>query len=125
MTAHESQRGGWVINNCTSLPVTSVYSSVSATLVKFPNKPEEMLFINENKLMSDPHLVEKMTLMICPKASGIKKIPRMAPLATTRHFNRAEIACDKSDNSKIQTTLQIRIELAIQRFSLNQVKPSR
>src|ERR1700754_701641 len=63
--------------------------------------------------------------MNSPKTEGIRNIPSSIPLATTRHFTRAEIACERSARIRIQTTLPMKIAVAIHKLDLNHSNPSK
>src|ERR1051325_10834314 len=78
-----------------------------------------MFFINAPILTRFPTRVKKTTLMNSPNTDGIRNRPRIAPLATTRHFTSAETVCEISANNSIQTTEPITIALASQRFVRN------
>ena len=67
----------------------------------------------------------KTKLMNSAKTEGMKKSPRIAALAITLHFTNAETACEINASKSSQTTLPMKIALAIHRLSFNQVNPSR
>src|SRR5437867_12540045 len=117
--------GGYFKTISRTVPSKSSRRIVPDVRTKVPKSPAEIFLISAPKLTRLPQRVRNTTLMNSPNTDGIKKSPRIAALATTRHFTNAEIACEISASKSIHTTLPIKIALANQRFSPNQVNPSK